>query len=370
MRKHLDDPSWHAAADAWFKLLGAIGLGYLFLGQIVALLQRFADVSIILASGIMVAYVVYPAVAFLNRRLPLWGAIAVVYGALAGVVAVAVLYLLPVVSSQLQALIASLPTMQRSIDGVLNDPNNPVVSHLPLQVANVVRALPDQIALQLQVANGFTADRAFNALFTVAAIAAIAIAIPVVSIYLLAEAARIREFFTSAIPFRHRARAVAFIEEVDGVIGGFIRGQLTVAVIVGALATIALSILHIPYAYAIGAWAGLADIVPYVGPIAGGLPAALVGLVDQGPRSLIGLAIAFTVINQIEGHLLAPRIVGRSVKVTSLTVIVSLLICARIFGFFGLIVAVPLAGLVRVVLVHLVHRPSVTTPREGRRMRV
>lgn len=368
--KKLGEPSWHSAADAWFKLLGAIGIGYLILSEIVNLLQRFADVSIILASGILLAYVVYPAVAFLNRKLPLWGAIAAVYGALAGVVVAAMIYLVPVATAQLQSLIAHLPQIEHAIDSWLRDPRNPFVAHLPPQVAAFVRTLPDQAAVQIENAAGFSSDKAFNALFTAAAIAAIAIAIPVVSIYLLAEAATIREFFVSAIPFRHRARAVAFIEEVDGVIGGFIRGQLTVAVIVGMLAIVALTILKIPYAYVIGVWAGLADIIPYVGPIAGGLPAAVVGLVDQGPRSLIGLAIAFTVINQIEGHLLAPRIVGRSVKVTSLAVIVSLFISARIFGFFGLIVAVPLAGLVRVALVHLVHRASVTPPREGRRIRV
>ena len=369
--KKFGDPPWHAAADAWFKLLGSIALGYLILAEIVALLQRFDDVSIILASAILLAYVLYPAVALLHRKLPLWAAITLVYGVLAGLFAVAVLYLLPVASVQLQALIGSLPAMRHAIDIVLRNPHNPVISRLPPQVADVVRALPDQLAAQLGVANGFTADRAFRALFTAAAIAAIAIAIPVVSIYLLAEAVAIRSFFVGLIPHRHRDRAVAFLAEVDEVIGGFIRGQLTVAVLVGVLAIAALSILHIPYAYIIGAWAGLADIIPYVGPIAGGLPAAIVGVVDNGPQSLIGLAIAFTVINQIEGHLLAPRIVGRSVKVTSLAVIVSLLICARIFGFFGLIVAVPLAGLVRVALVHLVHRPSVVAPpREGRRIRV
>jgi len=109
----------------------------------------------------------------------------------------------------------------------------------------------------------------------------------------------------------------------------------------------------VPYAIVVGAWAGIADIIPYIGPFAGAIPAAIVALISNGPGSLVWVIVAFTAINQIEAHLLGPRVVGSTVKITPLAVIFALLIGAHLFGFFGLLVAVPLAGLVRVVLVHV-----------------
>jgi predicted PurR-regulated permease PerM len=167
----------------------------------------------------------------------------------------------------------------------------------------------------------------------------------------LAEAPAIGAFALRRIPARHRERTVRILGEIDAVLGGFVRGQLTVAAAVGTLTTIALAILHVPYALLIGLWAGLADVVPYVGPFAGGVPAAIVAGTTRGWGSLLGLGIAFFVINQIEGHLLAPRIVSRTVRISPLGVIFSLWIGAQLFGFVGLIVAVPLAGLARLALV-------------------
>jgi predicted PurR-regulated permease PerM len=184
-------------------------------------------------------------------------------------------------------------------------------------------------------------------------IAVVAIAIPVVSIYMLAESQMIKRFFLRAFPQRRQQRAIDFLSDVDAVIGGFIRGQIIVAAVVGCLAIIALFLLHVPYAFVIGAWAGIADVIPYIGPFAGGIPAAIIAVIFNGPGSLFGVLVAFVVINQLEGHFLGPRIVSSTVKITPLAVIFALLIGAQLFGFFGLIIAVPLAGLVRVTLVHV-----------------
>jgi predicted PurR-regulated permease PerM len=123
---------------------------------------------------------------------------------------------------------------------------------------------------------------------------------------------------------------------------------------------IALLILHVPYAFIVGAWAGLADIIPYIGPFAGAIPAAIIAIINNGFGSLIGVVVAFVIINQLEGHLLGPRIVSSTVKITPLAVIFALLIGWHLFGFAGLIVAVPLAGVVRVVLIRLFPERDVT----------
>jgi predicted PurR-regulated permease PerM len=349
-------PAWRDSADAWFKLLGAIVFGYLILGEVASLLHQYADVAIILVGGVLLAYLVLPAVTWLRRRLPLWSALSVVY--VAGLLAIAgVAYVLvPAASEQLISLVHNLPSIQHAVQAFIANPNNALVRHLPTFMQAWVQTLPSQIAAEFERNAISYSSSLVNALGTLTFLGALTIAIPVVSIYLLAEAPLIQEFVLCRVPVEHRPVVLRLVKEIDSVLGGFVRGQLIVAAVVGTLATTALLVLHIPYALLIGAWAGLADVIPYVGPFAGALPAGIVAIVDKGWGSVIGVIVAFVAINQLEGHFLGPRIVSRTVHISSLGVIFGLLIGAQLFGFLGLIVAVPLAGLVRIALISIFPR--------------
>lgn len=353
-------PGWYGVADAWFKLLAAIVLGYLILSGVVGLLHDFSDVATIALGAVFLAYFVYPAVAWLNKRLPLWAALTIVYVLLFSVVGIVFYFLVPPAVTQLDALITNLPTMQRSVESYLNHPTGTFVERLPPQIQSYIHKLPGQITHELQ--NNATAytSKVFNAVVVIATVLATAIAIPIVSIYMLGESSIIKRFFVRAFPPRQRPGVVSFLADVDNVLGGFVRGQLIVAAVVGILAIIALLILRVPYALLIGAWAGIADIIPYIGPFAGAIPAAIVAVISNGVADMFGVGIAFTIINQLEGHFLGPRIVSRTVNVTPLTVIFALLVGAHLFGIAGLIVSVPLAGIVRVILLRLFPERDVT----------
>ncbi len=353
-------PAWRNAADAWFKLLAAIGIGYFLLGQTVAILKDFSGIAVILIGGILLAYFVYPAIARLNRRLPLWAALSIVY--VSGLVVIAAIFylLVPQAVAQIEGLVHDWPIIEKSVRGYIESPDNPFFTTLPAAAQDWIMKLPSQVGADLQRHALAYGSRVVNALAIVVGVGALAIAIPVVSIYMLAESPMIKRFFVQSFKPRSRARVVAILHDVDQVIGGFIRGQIIVAAVVGILAIVALMILHVRYAVIIGVWAGIMDIIPYIGPIAGAIPAVIVALIFNGPGAALGVIVAFTVINQLEGHLLAPRIVSNSVKITPLAVIFALLICAKIFGFIGLIVAVPLAGIVRVFLTHIFQEDAVT----------
>ncbi|MBV8374315.1 MAG: AI-2E family transporter [Candidatus Eremiobacteraeota bacterium] len=353
-------PAWRATADAWFKLVAAIGIGCVLLAQAVALLQRFGDITIIAIGGMLLAYFVYPAVAWLNRRLPLWAALSIVY--LSGLLCVALIFYLviPAAVVQVQGLIGDWPTIDRSIRASFEGPQNPFFAHLPPVAQQWITKLPSQIATDLQQHGASYTSKVVNAITIIVGIAAVAIAIPVVSLYMLAESSMIKRFFLQCIKPRARAMVVETLHEIDQVIGGFIRGQIIVAVVIGILAVTALLVLHVRYPVLIGVWAGAMDIIPYLGPVAGAIPAVIVALIFNGPGNAAGVIVAFTLINQLEGHLLGPRIVSSTVKITPLTVIFALLICAKLFGFVGLIVAVPLAGIVRVLIVRLFEESAVS----------
>ena len=353
-------PAWRDGADAWFKLLAAIAIGWFLLVQTVALLHDFSGIAIVLVGGILLAYFVYPAVAWLNRRLPLWAALSIVYLSGALVVAAVFYILVPPAAAQLQSLVHDWPTIVRAVRTYAEGPNNPFFVHLPAAAQQWVMQLPNQVGVELQRNAAVYTTKVVNAFEIVVGIGALGIAIPVVSIYMLAESSTIKRLFLQGFPPRARQRVVAILYDVDQVIGGFVCGQLIVASAVGILAIIALTILHVRYAVIIGIWAGIMDIIPYVGPIAGAIPAVIIAFIFNGAGDAVGVIVAFTIINQLEGHLLVPRIVSSTVKITPLAVIFALLICAKIFGFVGLIVAVPLAGIVRVILTHAFHEGPVT----------
>jgi predicted PurR-regulated permease PerM len=343
-------PSWAPRADAWFKLFGAIVLGYLILAKVVDYAVGFGDVTVIAVGGILVAYLVLPAVQALNQRFPLWLALTIVYAGIGLVIVVGLWLLVPTLVIQFQALVASIPSMRRVVEQYLSTTNNPIITHLPSELRGYVGKIPGQLSVQLQQFAASLSLRVVNAVLSAITVGAVTIAIPVVSLYMLAESATMKRFFARLIPPNNRSLAMDILGDIDAVIGGFVRGQLLVAASVAVLAIVALLVLHVPNAILIGLWAGVADIVPYVGPFAGAIPAALVALFSNGWPNAVFVIIAFTIINQIEAHLLGPRIVSSTVKVTPLAVIFSLLIGAHVLGFLGLIVAVPVAGIVRALL--------------------
>ena len=344
-------PGWYPRAEAWFKLLAALALAWMVLTRILDVLVELSDVTVILVGGILLAYLVLPLVRRLNERLPLWAALSIVYGGGAVIILAGIYLLVPVMIAQAQDLVASLPAMRKVLDAYLSTTHNPVVTHFPPALRGYAAKVPQQLGIELQrLSLGFS-SHVVPALLSVVTVGALAVAIPVVSIYMLAESTMIKRFFARMVPPERRELAMDILSDIDGVIGGFVRGQLIVAAVIGVLATAALLILHVPYAVLIGAWAGIADVVPYVGPFAGAIPAALVALFANGWPNAVAVIVAFTVINQFEGHVLGPRIVGSTVKVTPLAVIFALLIGAHVFGFLGLLIAVPVAGIIRVLLV-------------------
>lgn len=359
-REHLAEPRWRGRADAWFKLLGAIAVAYLILARLVGYLNEFGDVTVIAVGGMLVAYLVLPVVRWLNLRLPLWAAITIVYAAITLLIALALSLLVPTIAQEFQALVAAIPQMQQVVERYLSATNNPIIAHIPAPLQGYLVKIPTQVSTQLQgIATSLTLH-VFPALVSLVNVLVLAVAIPVVSIYMLSESTQAKRFFARFVPEDKRPAAIDLLGEIDAVIGGFVRGQLIVAAIVAVMAIVALLILHVPYAVLIGVFAGITDVIPYVGPIAGVIVAMFVALTANGWANAVAVIIAFIIINQIEAHILGPRIVSSTVKVSPLTVIFALLIGGHVFGFLGLIIAVPIAGLVRVILERLFPEKEIT----------
>ena len=193
--------------------------------------------------------------------------------------------------------------------------------------------------------------------------------VAVLNFYLILDKDRIRPFFRKAIPPQYRERTIEVVDKMDNALGGFLRGQLLVALLVGLMFTVGLfftGFLGFPalssFAILIGTAAGLCGFIPYFGPIIGVTPAILIVLLSGGAawevKLVGGLVVAglFIVIQAIEGMVLQPKILGKGAALHPLAILLALAVGSR-FGLAGMIAAVPAACIIRVLIIEFYWQP-------------
>lgn len=180
---------------------------------------------------------------------------------------------------------------------------------------------------------------------------------PVVAFYLLRDWKPLLEFLEDLIPPARRSTVVAFIDEYDRSLGRFFRGQLTEATLVGILTGVGLAILGVPSALLLGVIAGLCNLVPYVGLAISIVPALVVALTMDSPiGGLIRVGVVFLIVQFIDGSVTGPKIVGESVGLHPVVIMLALAFGGAVLGFAGLLLAIPLAVLVKMLGVRLLAR--------------
>jgi predicted PurR-regulated permease PerM len=171
----------------------------------------------------------------------------------------------------------------------------------------------------------------------------------VVSIYMLLDIQRWSDAINRRFPPRHGGDP-GLIGRMEQAIASYVRGQILLSLIIGVSTGLGLWILGLlggmpnagSYAVAFGVWAGITELIPYIGPWLGAIPPVLYALVKGGPLSALWVALLFLGIQQLEGHVVVPNVMGRSLRLHPLLVIFGLLAGGEIYGFPGILVALPL----------------------------
>jgi predicted PurR-regulated permease PerM len=183
--------------------------------------------------------------------------------------------------------------------------------------------------------------------------------IPVFFFFILKDIDRIREGFYDFVPSSIFGSVRDYFRMIDGVLSGFIRGQIMVALSLAILYSIGLGITGIRFGVLIGVVAGLLFIIPYVGTVLGILASALVLVVDfSGWWQVLGVAATFIIAQAIEGYVLTPRIVGNRVGLNQLETLIVILVGGEMAGLAGLVLAIPTGGILKKTLQFL--RPEGT----------
>lgn len=197
---------------------------------------------------------------------------------------------------------------------------------------------------------GSGAGRLIRGVAETVAIVALA---PVLAFYLLLDLPRTKQMVVELIPrsIRHEFQHVS--TRVATAVAAFVRGQLLVALIVGAASSGALLILDLPFWLIIGMAAGVLNLIPFVGPFVGGLLAVIVALVEGEPSTALLAVLLFTGIQQIDNHVITPMVQRTRVLLSPLVIVIALIVGGSVAGLLGVLVAVPLVAVIRIVAGHL-----------------
>lgn len=191
---------------------------------------------------------------------------------------------------------------------------------------------------------------------------------PIITFYLLRDWSAIQARLRDLVPGPYRDRVVGFASEYDRLLARYLRGQVLAAGIVGVLTWLGFLIAGFPYALLLGAVAGVFNIIPYMGLVASLIPALIIALFSASPLvALVKIAAVFAVVQVLDSSVIGPRVVGEAVGLHPVWVLLALAVTGYFFGFVGLLIAVPLAVLVKLLLGYALDRYRASTLFRGER---
>ena len=170
----------------------------------------------------------------------------------------------------------------------------------------------------------------------------------ILTFYLLLEQNGVKKFVLDYLPIENRERVIIVAQKIGIKMGGWLRGQLMLGIIIGIIDGVGLSIFGVEYALTLGVWAGFTELIPYIGPVLGAIPGVLLAFVASPLLGVIVLAF-YIVVQQIEASFLVPKIMQKAVGLSPVIIIIAILIGAKIAGLAGVILSIPAAAIISVI---------------------
>ncbi len=325
-----------------FIISMAIGLAILFY-----VLSKLKWLFIYFSIALILAYFFDPLYKFLiNKKVPKVLAIIVVFGIIIALLILTIFFVIPSVINQLNVLYNEIPNF-------INNYQTLILSLKPqlskfIDPADVETLLKENLSELQKNVLSFSQTIIIYLSNIVSSITFGIVIIPLILFYLLRDMLIFKENLYTFVSKEKKKEFKKILEEIDRIISGFIRGRIIVCFIVGTLIGIGLYFLNLKFALIIGIVSGIFNFVPYLGPIVGVILALIFALGNPW-WVLLMIIVLFVLVNQIEAIFLNPNILGKELGLHPLTVILSMLICGLLLGILGVLVAVPLAAILKVL---------------------
>jgi predicted PurR-regulated permease PerM len=332
------------ARRVWFWLLVVCA--------IVGVLWLLSGILLPFVAGIALAYLLDPVANRLERLgVKRFVAALLIVGLFIFALLILAILIIPILATQLAAFIDKLPDYVTRLQGLVTDPNREWLHKIVGEgFADATKSTGDLVRQSMGWFGTFlrslwSGGRALVSFFSLAVVT------PVVAFYLICDWRRMIATLDDWIPRPQLAVVRSLAREIDDAIAGFVRGQSGVCLILGSYYAVALTIAGLNFGLLIGLISGVISFIPYVGSLTGLLLGAGVAVVQFAPdyTSIVTIVAIFLVGQFFEGYVLAPKMVGESVGLHPVWLMFALFAFGYLFGFVGLLVAVPLAAAVGVL---------------------
>ena len=286
-------------------------------------------------------YITNPLVKFLQDKLKINRMIGILMtlSLLFGLIALGVIYLLPILINQLSSLINSTQGLYWEIQSFINQlSKNPLFRNLNIQ-STIQQLNLSYVDILQNILNSVT-NSLGSVLSAVVNTLMILIMTPIFLVYFLMDGHKLLPMLERTVLKRDKLNISSLLTNLNATVARYISGISIDALIIGALAYIGYSVIGLKYALVFAIFSSLANLIPYVGPSIGLIP-MVITYAFTDPQKMVAALIYMLIIQQVDGNILYPRIVGGVMKVHPITIMVLLLLSSNIYGVLGMIVAIP-----------------------------
>jgi len=312
----------------------------------------FTPINTIISSiitPIIVAYVFYymlnPLVNFFSKKISRFSAslLAILVGIIT--VLIVIIGVVPIIVEQTQNLITALPRYIEIVKGYLEEYSDNAYVQVVVEYVNtnlnVSKISERLISIATSIAQGVVSS--------ISSTASVLVTMPFVLFFLLKDASQFNKFVISLLPKKFEKSVAETIDEIDDKVGSYIQGQMLVSLCIGVMLFIGYNVIGLHYAFSLATIAAFLSIVPYLGPAIAITPAMLVAASTSWVM-VVKMLVVWGIVQFLEGNIISPNIMGRSMNMHPLTVIFVILIGVNISGVVGAILGIPVYSILKVLI--------------------
>ena len=298
---------------------------------------------------IIVAYVFYymlnPLVNFFSKKISRFSAslLAILVGVIT--VLVVIIGVVPIIVEQTQNLITAMPRYIEIVKGYLEEYSDNAYVQVVVEYVNtnlnVSKISERLISIATSIAQGVVSS--------ISSTASVLVTMPFVLFFLLKDASQFNKFVISLLPKKFEKSVAETIDEIDDKVGSYIQGQMLVSLCIGVMLFIGYNVIGLHYAFSLATIAAFLSIVPYLGPAIAITPAMLVAASTSWVM-VVKMLVVWGIVQFLEGNIISPNIMGRSMNMHPLTVIFVILIGVNISGVVGAILGIPVYSILKVLI--------------------
>lgn len=287
-----------------------------------------------------------------QKKLSRTWSVAIVFLILIGLVVLAAAVAIPLLVSQIGDLIGQTPHYLKDLQQLGNHyyhQLNELEWFKQLKINNYLAELQNNFLKWLKSLAGSLTTSLGTIIGKITSITVTIVTVPFILFYMLKDGHRLVPNIQKAFPAKHEEQVAELLEKLNQTLSKYIAGQAIECLFVASFISLGYWLIGLPYAFLLGIFAGMTNIIPYLGPYIGIFPALILAMTVSNQVVLL-VIIVCVVIQQVDGNLIYPNVIGKSLNIHPLTIIILLLVAGNLAGLLGMILAVPVYAVLKVVI--------------------